>query len=54
MFVIKNSNMATSSGDCSEIKNILTKLESNIGIACSQISGKVTISFNLYIFKKYC
>lgn len=46
----KTSNMATASSDLPEIKNILTKLENNIGIACQQISGEIINLLSSYYY----
>lgn len=40
--------MATAISDFAEIKNILAKLENNIGIACQQISGEIISLLSLY------
>lgn len=46
--------MATAISDFAEIKNILAKLENNIGIACQQISGKIIslLSVSYYGIRK--
>lgn len=42
--------MATATNDLPEIKNILTKLENNIGIACQQISGEIINLLSSYYY----